>query len=98
MISPEEVENIILSHPKIEDVAIIGVPDQEWGERVRAVVVPASDGDKPSLDEIADLVRSRTASFKKPESVVFIDELPRNPMGKILKRVLREQFPEPITS
>ena len=98
MISPEELENIILSHPKVEDIAIIGVPDQEWGERVRAVVVPADEGDKPSLDEIAELVRSRTASFKKPESVVFVDELPRNPMGKILKRVLREQFAEPITT
>ena len=98
MISPEELENIILSHPKVEDIAIIGVPDQEWGERVRAVVVPFDEGDKPSLDEIAELVRSRTASFKKPESVVFVDELPRNPMGKILKRVLREQFAEPITT
>lgn len=98
MISPEELENIILAHPKVEDVAIIGVPDQEWGERVRAVVVPTKDGDKPSLDEIAELVRSRTASFKKPESIVYIDELPRNPMGKILKRVLREQFNEPITA
>ena len=98
MISPEELENIILAHPKVEDVAIIGVPDQEWGERVRAVVVPTDEGDRPSLDEIADLVRSRTASFKRPESVVYVDELPRNPMGKILKRVLREQFPEPITA
>lgn len=97
MISPEEVENVILTHPSVEEVAIIGVPDQEWGERVRAVVV-AKAGKKVDPDEIVTLCRQRLASFKKPESVVFTGELPRNPMGKVLKRVLREQFGEPIKS
>lgn len=96
MISPEELENVILEYPNVEDVAIIGVPDTEWGERVRAVIVPKKD-QALDPDGIIDHCKQRLASFKKPESVVFTDELPRNPMGKILKRVLREQFNEPIT-
>ncbi len=96
MISPEEVENVILAHPKVEECAIIGVPDTEWGERVRAVVVPKA-GQKIDPQELIDFCKARLASYKKPESVVFVDEIPRNPMGKILKRVLREQFKEPIT-
>ena len=97
MISPEEVENVILSHPNVEDAAVIGVPDDTWGERVRAVIV-TKNGVKVPPDEIIDLCRQRLASFKKPESVVFTAEIPRNPMGKILKRVLREQYNEPITA
>ena len=97
MISPEEVENVLLEHPKVEEAAIIGVPDTEWGERVRAVIVPKA-GETIDPDELIELCRQRLASFKKPEAVVFTDELPRNPMGKILKRVLREQYNEPITT
>ncbi len=96
MISPEEVENVILAHPKVEDCAVIGVPDVTWGERVRAVIVPRA-GETVSPEEITEWCRSRLASFKKPESVVLTGEIPRNPMGKILKRVLREQFNQPIT-
>ena len=96
MISPEEVENVILSHPLVEDAAVIGVPDDTWGERVRAVVV-TKQGTEVQPEEIIELCRQRLASFKKPESVVFTTEIPRNPMGKILKRVLREQFNQPIT-
>ena len=97
MISPEEVENVILTHPKVEDCAVIGVPDETWGERVRAVLVLKPD-ETVDEEEIVELCRSRLASFKKPESVVITDEIPRNPMGKILKRVLRDQFKEPITA
>ncbi len=97
MISPEEVENTILEHPKVEEAAIIGVQDPEWGERVRAVIVP-KEGQTIDPDELIEFCRQRLASFKKPESVVFTKELPRNPMGKILKRVLREEFSQPITS
>ena len=96
MISPEEVENVILSHPNVEDAAVIGVPDDTWGERVRAVIV-TKNGAKVPPEDIIELCRQRLASFKKPESVVFTTEIPRNPMGKILKRVLREQFNDPIT-
>ena len=95
MISPEEVEQVLLSYPTVDDAAIIGVPDVHWGERVRAVVVP-----KPSTrsteHDLIEYCHSRLASFKRPESVVFVEELPRNPMGKVLKRVLREQYGQPI--
>ena len=95
MVSPEEVEQVLLAHPKVDDAAIIGVPDEDWGERVRAVIVPKT-GDMPEEQELIEYCRQRLSSFKKPESVVFVDELPRNPMGKVLKRVLRENFSEPI--
>ena len=95
MISPEEVENVLSEHPKVEEVAIIGVPDTEWGERVRAIIVPKA-GERLEPEEVIDFCRQRLASFKKPESVVFAKELARNPMGKLLKRVLREEFNQPI--
>ena len=96
MISPEEVERALASYPGVEDTAVIGVLDVDWGERVRAVVVL---GD-PSVTEQAliEHCHQRLASFKRPESVVFVDELPRNPLGKVLKRILREQHSEPISS
>ena len=90
-ISPEEVEAVLHSYPKIEEAAVIGVPDEEWGEEPRAVVV-LKKGETATAEEIMEHCRVKMASFKKPRSVVFIDELPRNPMGKILKRVLREQY------
>ena len=95
MISPEEVENCILEHPGIEDVAIIGVPDTEWGERVRACAVKKA-GHNATEAEIIEWCRGRLASFKKPESVIFIDEIPRNPMGKILKKDLRAKYNQPV--
>ena len=95
MISPEEVEQVLLSHPTVDDAAIIGVPDVHWGERVRAVVVPKPNT-QPGEEELIEYCHDRLAGFKRPESVVFVEELPRNPMGKVLKRVLREQYSEPI--
>ena len=95
MISPEEIENILLTHPAVEDAAIIGVPDTIWGERVRAVIVPKT-GMKVTEEEIIALCRAKLASFKKPESVVITDEIPRNQLGKILKRVLRDKYNQPI--
>ena len=94
MVSPEEVEQVLQSHPAIDEAAIIGVPDVDWGERVRAIVV-LKGGQSASEDEVIEYCRQRLASFKKPESVVFCDELPRNPLGKVLKRVLREEYGYP---
>ena len=90
-ISPEELENIIHTHPKIEEVAIIGVQDDEWGEVPLAVVV-IKKGVTCSGDEVMEFCRAKLASYKRPRSVVFCEELPRNQMGKILKKDLREKY------
>ena len=92
MISPEEVERVLMSHPSVDDAAVIGVPDVDWGERVRAVVVVGEKTPPLAEGDLIEHCRQRLSSFKKPESVVFVRELPRNPMGKVLKGVLREQF------
>ena len=97
MISPEEVEQTLMSHPAVDEAAIIGIPDEQWGERVRAVVVLKS-GQAASQDELIVYSRQRLASFKRPEHVVFSEEpLPRNPLGKVLKRDLKQMYTEPIT-
>jgi acyl-CoA synthetase (AMP-forming)/AMP-acid ligase II len=90
-ISPEELENVICTHPKIEDVAVIGVYDEEWGELPRAVCV-LRKGAICTDEEIMEYCRARLASFKRPRSVVFVEALPRNAMGKIVKKELREKF------
>jgi len=91
MISPEEVEQVLQSHPSVDEAAVIGIPDSVWGECVRAVVV-LKDGHTATHDEIIEHCRQHLSSFKKPESVVFVEELPRNQLGKVLKRVLREHY------
>ena len=98
MIAPEEVEQTLMSHPAVDDAAVIGVQDDDWGERVRAVCVLKAGVEQPPEAEIIEHCRQRLSSYKKPESIVWTDELPRNPMGKVLKRVLREEFSQPITA
>jgi len=90
MISPEEVEQVLRSHPQVSDAAIIGTPNDEWGEEVVAVVVAESP--TPSKDALIEHCGEHLASYKKPKYVFFIDELPRNTMGKVLKRDLRELY------
>ena len=95
MISPEEVEQTLAEHPAVAEAAVIGVPDLEWGEEVRAVVV-AQAGASVGEGELMEFCRPRLAGFKRPRSVVFVDELPRNVMGKVMKRDLREEFGYPV--
>jgi long-chain acyl-CoA synthetase len=91
-IYPAEVENALMSHPDVADVAVVGVPDPKWGETVKAIVVRA-EGSSVSADEIIAYARERLAHYKCPTSVDFVDgPLPRNPSGKLLKRVLREPY------
>ncbi len=90
-ISPEEVEAVLLTLPKIEEVAVIGIPDEDWGEVPMCVAV-IKPGETCTAEELMEFCRANLASFKRPRSVVFCDELPRNPMGKILKKQLREQY------
>ena len=94
MVSPEEVEMVLRSHPDVDDAAVIGVPDVEWGEEVRAVVVGRSD--QATEEQIIEFCREKLAGFKRPRSVVFVGELPRNVMGKVLKRDLREEYSYPL--
>lgn len=92
-ISPEEVEAVLYRHPAVEDVAVIGVPDEEWGEQVLAVVVPRGEARGVlTADELIAFCRERLASFKKPTRVEFVSELPRSAVGKVLKAALREKF------
>jgi long-chain acyl-CoA synthetase len=88
---PAEVENALAEHPAVADVAVIGVPDDRWGETVKAIVV-RKPGCESSPAEIIAYARERLAHFKCPTSVDFADMLPRNPSGKLLKRELREPY------
>jgi acyl-CoA synthetase (AMP-forming)/AMP-acid ligase II len=86
---PAEVENAVYGHPAVQEVAVIGVPDEKWGEAVKAVVV-AKPGMEPDAQDIIAFTRARIAGFKVPKTVDFVTALPRGPSGKILRRVLRE--------
>jgi acyl-CoA synthetase (AMP-forming)/AMP-acid ligase II len=88
---PAEVESAIFGHEKISDVAVIGIPDERWGEAVKAVVV-LKNGENVTEEEIIAFTKERIAGFKSPKSVDFISELPRNPSGKILKKELRAPY------
>jgi acyl-CoA synthetase (AMP-forming)/AMP-acid ligase II len=90
-IYPAEVENAVFGHPAVADVAVIGVPDEKWGEAVKAMVV-LKPGATADAAEIIGWARDRIAGYKLPKSVDFIQALPRNPSGKILRRELREPF------
>ena len=88
---PAEVENALFDHPAIGDVAVIGVPDDKWGEAVKAVVV-LKPGAEATEDEIISYSRTKIAGYKIPKSIDFTDVLPRNPTGKLLKRELRKPY------
>jgi long-chain acyl-CoA synthetase len=90
-IYPAEVENVLLAMAEVADAAVIGVPDERWGETVKAVVVLAPDATVDAASVIS-FCRDRLAHFKCPTSVDFVDTLPRNPSGKVLKRELREPY------
>jgi acyl-CoA synthetase (AMP-forming)/AMP-acid ligase II len=91
---PAEIENVILGVEGVKETAVIGVPSQRWGESPMAVVVRTDESVTEEM--IFDACRQSLARFKQPAKVEFIDAVPRNPTGKALKRVLRDQFPDPV--
>ena len=90
-IYPREIEEVLVEHPAVREVAVVGAPDPKWGEAVTAVVA-AVPGREVSEEELIDFCRERIASYKKPKRVEFVDELPKNNYGKILKRELRDRY------
>ena len=90
---PAEIEGVLAQHPGIVEAAVIGQESEKWGESPLAIVVKSDD----SLTEadVIEFCKGKLAGYKQPKGAVFVDEIPRNPSGKILKRLLREQFPDP---
>lgn len=90
-ISPKEVEEALITHPKIAEVAVIGISDEEWGQQPYAVVV-LKKGETATEDEIIDSTRDKLASFKRPRKIMFMDELPRTAIGKLQRKKLVELY------
>ncbi len=94
-IYPREVEEVLATHPAVGEVAVLGLPDADFGEQVVAVVVPAPGKPPPDAQALVDWCKDRLASFKKPRRVELVEALPRNALGKVQKHVLRERLVGP---
>ena len=94
-ISPGEIEDVLLSHPAVADVAVVAMPDEQWGEAVAAAVV-LNSGARVEADELQALVKSRLRSSRVPQVIAFRDQLPYNELGKVLRRLVREQFAQAV--
>jgi long-chain acyl-CoA synthetase len=93
-IYPAEIESVLCGHPKVGDVAVFGIPDEDWGEQVKAVIEPAAGAEAgPELaQEILAFCKQHLAAFKVPRTVDFLPALPRDPNGKLYKRKLRDPY------
>jgi len=88
---PREVEEVIYTRPEIEECAVVGLPDKEWGERVAVFLLPKS-GQEIASEDLKSYLKSRLSSFKVPKQYIVMDEMPKSPAGKILKRELKKKF------
>jgi len=91
-IYPAEVESVLAAHPGIADIAVIGVPDEAWGEAVKAIAVRRPEAAGLTEDAVIGWSRQRLAGYKRPKSIDFVEAIPRNPSGKVLRRELRERY------
>ena len=98
-VSGSEVEDALFDHESVSEVAVIGLPDEKWIEAVSAVVLPKEDADQENLrEEPEEHAKEKLADFKRPKHIFFVEDLPRNAAGKILKREMREEFAEKLES
>jgi fatty-acyl-CoA synthase len=88
---PREIENVLFEHPGVADVAVIGIPDEKWGETVKAIIV-LREGQAVTAEAVIEFCKGKLAGYKRPRSVDFIEALPRNASGKVLKKELREKY------
>ena len=88
---PTEVESALYSHPSVYEVCVVGVPDDKWGEAIKGVVV-LKNGERISEVDLIEHCTQSLAKFKKPQSIDFVDELPKNPNGKIVRRIVQEKY------
>lgn len=93
-IYPQEIEDAMIMHPKVQDVAVVGVPNEEMGEEVKAVVqlIPGLEPSDEVTDELMAYAREHIAHYKCPRSIDYEDELPRLPTGKLYKRILKDRY------
>jgi acyl-CoA synthetase (AMP-forming)/AMP-acid ligase II len=90
-IYPREIEEVLYRHPSVAEAAVIGIPDKVWVERVHALLV-LKEGQRPTEDEMIEFCKTPIGRYKAPKSVEFVEYLPKNPQGKILKRELRKKY------
>jgi fatty-acyl-CoA synthase len=90
-----EVEFVLLQHPKVREAAMIGLPDEKWGELVTAVVV-LKPGEEATEQEVTDFCRGEMAHYKAPKRVIFTDAIPKSFKGEIIKRELREKYAKKV--
>jgi long-chain acyl-CoA synthetase len=94
-IYPAELEGVLITHPRVADVAVFGIPNTEWGEEVKAVVEllpPRPSNVERARDELMEFLQGRVARYKMPKTIDFVDALPRDPNGKLYKRRLRDPY------
>ena len=88
---PAEIEGALMEHPGVGDVAVVGLPDKEWGQRVHAIIEPKVGAQAPTPEELTAFCRDRLMPYKLPKSYEFVDELARDPSGKLRRGQLRDE-------